>query len=172
MESNNKIFFDNPSSKQNNNLFTQWTIKLNCNFKLALVTTTNKSSTTILGKIPKTYQPLGSSSSKNQSMEAAMINDCWNLKQYSRSNFSHEFSSNILTLQTKGITRSFTNLQNHWINIIPLQFHSLKQDNNNNTLALIWVDSSDVPNLTTFTVNEISVCNIILLLHKKTVAGQ
>ena len=113
---NNEINFDAPASEVNLTLYTQLMIKLDKHFKVALSTMATKSGTELLRKIRKTYLSLGSSHSKLQEAETAMITDHWLPQRRSLPEFAHDFSNHVLTLNTKPTPPSFSDLRNSWIN--------------------------------------------------------
>ena len=99
-----------------------------------------------------------------------MINDKWNPERRTINDFAHDFSSNVLTLNTKSQPPS-SQIRAYWIQLLPIIFKDLKTQLNKDNLQEPWSTASEVSDLVAATAHEISACRL-QIPSKKTKKGE
>ena len=134
--------------------------RLDRNFKMTMSTNQTKLGTVILQKIHSCYSNNTSSATQIQIAEATMVNDKWNPECHTLNEFAHDFSSNVLTLNTKSQPPSPQTLRAYWIQLLPHIFKDLKTQLNKDNLQQPWSTASEVSDLVAATAHEISACRL------------
>ena len=121
-------------------------------------TNTSKLGTVILQKNHSCYSNNTSSATQIQLAEAAMVNDKWQPERRTLNKFAHNFSNNVLTLNTKTQPPSPATLRAYWIQLLPSVFNDLKTQLNKDNLQSPWSTALEVSDLVAATAHEISTC--------------